>query len=86
MSSSHWRIDWTYYFQLRCSQCYKCLDIQSFELGHSFLIFIKFLMKCLHTKSSEHQCCFLMFLLFLFVLKCLHTESLEIDTLFEVLE
>ena len=65
MSLSHWRIYWRSYCQLHCSQCCKCLDIQSFEIRHSFLIFITFLLKCLHTESSEHRRCFLMFLLLL---------------------
>jgi hypothetical protein len=68
MSSSHWRIYLRSYCQLRCSQCCKCVDIQSFELRRSFLIFITFLLKCLQTESSEHGRCFLLFFINVFVL------------------
>ena len=76
MSSSHWIIDLKSYCQLHYSQCFKCLDIQSFEHRHSFLIFL-FVLKCLDIQSFEHRRSFLRFLLFLFLLKCLHTESFE---------
>ena len=74
MSSSHWSIYLRSYCQLRCSECCKCVDIQSFDLSLSFLIFITTLLKCLQTESSEHGHCFFFINVFvlLLVVLCLY--------------